>query len=222
MAPKLSPLDRVIRKLDLLDGRRNGYYLDIPLHIENTTGVCEMAQVVAEERSDVTFVPVIENGRGEMVQINCPELVRKLDLLSKIAAKMPMTRILNAAPPKRRPHPAYTSENIGEMFIGYHIVDDMIRALLYATRAIDHPLSAHFEQINFKDHSQIVRDVGKNLDNTVLKSFAVQGVQHGYEIFLKLGKKYKFDATPFQKPPLKPAPTLPPPPQHLSGPTENA
>ena len=222
MAPKLSPLDRVIRKLDRLDGRTNGRYLELPLHIENTTGACEAAQKAAKANANLIVVTAIENPNGDLMFVNCADLVQKLDLLATVAAKMPITRMLNVASTKLRRHEKLSAEHIGEMLIGYHVVDDMIRTLLLATRVVEQPLSVHFEQVDFKQHTNLVHKVGEKLGNETLKNFAIESVQRGYEIFVKLGEKYKFDATPFRPASAPARPLPPPPPPRGAGPTENA
>lgn len=223
MAHKISPLDRVIHKLDRLDGRSNGRYSDLPLHHENTTGVCEAAQKAAKADKNLFVVTAIENPSGELMLVNCADLVQKLDLLATIAAKIPITRLLHVAPTKRRHYEPLSEADVAEMLIGYHVVDDMIRAMLRATRIVDQPLSVHFEQIDFNQHAKLVRKIGEKLGNATLENFSLQGVQRGYEIFLKLGERYKFDATPL-RPASAPIQSPPPPPPAPRGygPSENA
>ncbi len=201
-------LSKVIRKLDRLDGKLDGLYTNIPLHITNSTGVCEALEVaVAAARKQGINVsvslPLLRNPNGKYISIDCKELARKLNVLTDIATKNPATKFIALV---RNSSGRLTTAVIPspQELYGYHIVDHMITSLLYGLSKSTEPFHKLFSYISFQVYAKAVQNIGGMLKKAgLLKGrryprLTIKNATQAYQLFRALGKKYKFDTAAFK------------------------
>lgn len=192
MGDSSASIKRVIERLDLLDGKRDGSYTNIPLRCENATGACK----IAEEGQSVK----ISTSTGGKIDFDCKELARKLNILIDIAEKIPATKYATGKIKISNETKPIVSDY--EDFYGFHIVDHMIASLLVGMSLPHEPFHKLFSYIPFERYNRHVHWYGVKLKEPAFVDVNVTNVHEAFDLFKDLGKKYGFDASPFkpQKP----------------------
>jgi len=187
----------VIDRLDAIDGVRDGSYTNLSLHITNTTGVCEVAFKVMDAAPPCidSYRVQMVNMMGQIVDVDCVELFRKLGVLVDIAQRNPTARFL-----AEKKSGGATSQHLpgAEEYLGYNIADHMISALLLGVATTSESFSELFGEVTFGTYSEVIRGLGRDLNRPDYKAMDVRDAKEGYVVFQRLGKRYGFDAAPFR------------------------
>ena len=216
-------LVHVITRLDLLDGRLNGRYNDIPLRNHSSTGMCEIAEELDEQLSSELAkkgsTPArkstkeggvqapLEIGDGRTVIIDCKRLVEKLNVLAAVAERLPAIKYF--ADRANKVSNADQLRNLTyEDFYGYHILDYMITALLSGKSTPDVPFHKLFSFAPFELCDTASSEYVRLIYKEGAKTKNVINVDGALALFDSLGKKYNFDTRLF-KPPKSPESTRP-------------
>ena len=208
-------LIHVITRLDLLDGRLNGRYNDIPLRNHSSTGMCEIAEELDEQLSSELAkkgpTPArgsekeggvqapLEIGDGRTVTVDCKKLVEKLNFLAAVAEKLPATKYF-----ADRANKISSADQLRNLtyadFYGYHIVDYMITALLNGKTTPGVPFHKLFSFAPFELCDAASSEYVRLIHKGGAKKENVTNIEGALALFDKLGKKYSFDTKPFKPP----------------------
>jgi len=200
MAGELERIEAVIRRLDRLDGRVDGRYTDLPLHEQNTTGLCEIAHIARGQLGDsVTINLSFENFNCEAVDVDCRALAMQLERLAGIAERLPSIpfRMHNNTLPRGELLKRLRATSFDDQLC-YHIVDHMITSLLLGVNRADMAAPELFSKVGFEQYVAGMRAMAREAKISNWLSKDVGGVKQAYEIFERAGKRYGFDAKPFK------------------------
>lgn len=213
MARPKSVLAKAIENLDILDGRKDRHYTNLPLDTENTTGVCSDVEKISAGLNDKTrkktiFHVAVQNPNGKEVKIDCNEMTKKLEALITIANKNPATAFIarmNIASPKDVQNVMQNSSlwPSGEEYFGHNLVDHMIAGILLGLIDSTKSWQKIFSMITPQDlatYSTTLQAIGQQLNISSYQKIDVKNSRQAAAIFKRLGKKYGFDTTEFQPP----------------------
>jgi|GEM_PF-4919483 len=197
---KRLPMARAIADLDRLDGYWDGYYYDLPLHMANTTGHCEIVEVVRDELGSHAQIEheytMIDD---EFVELDCDELAARLTSLSEIAIKIPAFSLMSLKNGMDRSERLIALKRLTfEDMLGYHMVDHMISALILAIGTTDKPSHELFTEIVFEQYSAYIDGLGRRIGNSDMQGHRVDDAAEAYEILEDLGEKYGFETSQFK------------------------
>lgn len=190
-----------IKKLDLLDGREDGFYTDTPLHVQNTTGVCEMAGDISKGMpAGDDSIPICTNittPGGKVVSVDCKVLAERLNMLADISQKLPMTRVLS-----HQIQPTKDAHLSRDDIYGYHIVDHMITTLLFGMTTTEMPLGEVFSYVPWGEYTEATKDIYNTFARAGVpitgEDIAITTDEEGYKLFETIGQRYQFDPLPFK------------------------
>lgn len=189
-------LSRVVERLDRLDGKINGLYAGLSLHLRNATGICEVMETV--ETSLGTNKVIAEMSTplsGGNVKINCKILTDRLDIFSQFAERNPATQFI--AQLKNRTANFSNLPTPEQLFVD-RVVDHLISALLLGVATTDESLGKMFSHVPLDTTIQTVRNTGGLIGIEGAKYFYVQDTHEAYQIFTKFGKRYNLDTRLFR------------------------
>lgn len=193
-------LGSIIERLDALDGISDGRYTDLALHIQNSTGVCELAETYAEQASDlglpVRTSAVLTNLDGVRVPVDCDILVRRLNSLIGIAQRLPAFKFIadvSAGTPLNELE-APTREDL----YGYHIVDHMITSFLLGIATTGQSLSEIFGLIPYDVYTESVERMAGMIPNMAPGELDIGTADQAYDLFERLGERYGFNVSSFE------------------------
>ena len=195
-------IKRVIERLDLLDGKRDGQYTDMPLHRKNTTGACKIAEETRGTlkkglpKGSFQVNAKLTTSSGRKINIDCKELARRLNVLIDIAEKIPATKY--ATGKIKISNTTKPTDLAYEDFYGFHIVDHMIASLLVGMSLPQEPFHRMFSYIPFERYNRHVHWYGVKMKEPSFVDANVTNIHEAFDLFKGLGKKYGFDASPFK------------------------
>lgn len=212
MVSKLTPLVRLIGRLDALDGRHDGFYLKQQIQTSPAVDAClfrrglvtKPPQIVEEGR----FRIMVEGG-GSDKTIDCKALVSQLNMLIGVSKKMPMTGVAAAtkaslkkadrSEPVTINYKGFSAEQLNDELMGYFMISSMIYALMNVNVLPDASNVSLFLSINFKDCSNHVNQSLPTPPES--KPYAIDNAALGYAVLASLGRKHGFNPTTFMPPP---------------------
>lgn len=182
---------KLIRRLDMLDGKRDGRYVEHSLDVFDRCGPGRGAG------TPDAYVPNDD--------INCRSLSRKLNTLIRASEHIPFYRnIVAGTLDESGRAPRYPTR---EDLLGAFFLNQILSMIAQDPLIANSPIGELFERVNFRKYSddsmKIVRDY------PIVKIVSKTGRQDiydpasGYGIMKYLGRKYRFKFSPFK--PLTPS-----------------
>lgn len=193
----------VVRRLDLLDGISDGQYTDMSLQGSNATSVC-----LAEEETKPlvgSTVPLLTNGKGEIVFVDCSVLSRRLKQLISIAERNPTQQFIQKAIKgdpsvlQRQPPPA-------EEFFVYFLIDHAIVVTLlgnWTTQDLPDAIWPMWKGA-YPEHVGAIRAMGGIVPWPAFQQFQVEGLQEVERHLKDFGRRHGADLTMFPSAPADP------------------